>query len=107
MVTLLPLFPFTHSIMPFFCTTARLVFRLYVFLLQFSMLEYLTLAPSATCISTQPACNELELYCGAEHPSIYSTCAPLSTIIKVCSNWPPLSAFILKYACSGIATFTF
>ena len=69
MVTFLPKFPLTHSMIPSFCTIARFVFKLYVFLLQFSILEYLAFAFFKTNISTQPACKLFFVYCGAEHPS--------------------------------------
>src|SRR5690554_1045385 len=48
METLDPKDPDTHSMVPFLSTTDLLVFRLYIFLDQFSMVEYLSVASSLT-----------------------------------------------------------
>ena len=98
--------PDTHSIVPPSSTIALLVLRLYIFLDQFSIVEYLSLAFFPTNSSTQPACRLATLYLGAEHPSMKCKSAPSSTIISVCSNCPAPGALSLKYDCNGISTDT-
>ena len=85
---------------------AFFVFKFIIFFDQFSIVEYLNVAPSFTYNSTAPACKFNSLYFGAEHPSIKCKYASSSTIINVCSNWPAPAAFNLKYDCNGISTFT-
>ena len=106
METLEPNDPETHSITPSSSTNALFVFKLYIFLDQFSIVEYRNLAPFFTINSTAPAWSTFFLYFGAEHPSIKCKSAPSSTIISVCSNCPASGAFNLKYDWSGIFTFT-
>jgi len=84
-----------HSIFPFSSTIALLVFKLYIFLDQFSIVENLTFAFFPTNISTLPACKFTTLYLGAEHPSIYDMLASSSATINVCSNCPAPAAFNL------------
>ncbi len=62
--------PLMHSMSPSSSTRARLVFRLYMFFDQFSMVEYRRCARLPTKSSTAPACRLATLYLGAEQPSI-------------------------------------
>src|SRR5690606_33697080 len=62
--------PETHSIAPFLSTTHLLVFKLYIFFDQFSIVLYLSLASSFTNNSPHPACRLFTLYLGAEQPSM-------------------------------------
>src|SRR3989344_2435632 len=106
MVTAPPILPFIHCISASSNTSARFVFKLYVFFDQFSTLMYFIFAPFFTKSSTQPACKDERVYDGAEHPSMYDTSEPSSAIMSVCSNCADASLFIRKYACSGSSTFT-
>src|SRR3712207_7968632 len=66
------LFPYTtlfRSIFPSFSTIHLFVFKLYIFLDQFSIVEYLRVAPSLTNSSTAPACTFTTLYRSEEHTS--------------------------------------
>ena len=98
--------PETHSTAPPSSTMARLVLRLYIFLDQFSIVEYLSLAFFLTKSSTHPAWRLATLYFGAEQPSMKWRLAPSSTIISVCSNCPAPLALSLKYDWSGMETWT-
>ena len=84
-----------HSIFPFSSNIALLVFKLYIFLDQFSIVENLTFAFLTTNITTLPACKFTTLYLGAEHHSIYDILASSSATISVCSNCPAPAAFNL------------
>ena len=85
-----------HLISASSCATPRLVTRLKTLLLQFWTVTYWIFAPFMATSSTTALCRVAVSNFGAVQPSMYTTSAPSSAMMRVRSNWPKFSALMRK-----------